>query len=138
MSKKNPKALSCKEVFSNLIGIVARRCRFADAYRIVEASLNSLADDSLQWMKWLRHLSSEDTNSSGQHSCDDPYKLLREMFKADQSDVLEYESAFLQVKSKFCHEVKFEEAQSGFAFLLRKYRRSRKQFINGMLALHSK
>lgn len=136
--QKNPKALSCKEVFSNLIGIVARRCRFADAYRIVEASLNSLADDSLQWMKWLRHLSSEETNSSGQQSCDDPYKLLREIFKADQSDVLEYESAFLRVKSKFCLEVKFEEAQSGFAFLLRKYRRARKQFINGMLALHSK
>lgn len=137
-SQINPKAFSSEEVFSNFIEIVARRCRFADAYKIVEATLNNLADDSLQWMKWLRHLSSGDTNSSSQCGWDDPCKLLREMFKADQLDVLEYETAFLLVKSKFSNEVKFEEAQRGFAFLLRKYRHARKQFINGMLALHSK
>ncbi|GLJ27417.1 hypothetical protein SUGI_0538380 [Cryptomeria japonica] len=85
---------------------------------------------------WLRHLYSGDTNSSSQHGLNDPSEYLKEIFPPDQVKILDYERAFLQVKSEFCNEVKFEEAFKGFQFLLEKYRNARKQFINGMLALH--
>ncbi|XP_057829659.2 uncharacterized protein LOC131040728 isoform X2 [Cryptomeria japonica] len=127
---------SSEEVFSSLVGMVRRRCNFAVAYRHIEINVSHFDYDLFPWMKWLRHLYSGDTNSSSQHGLNDPSEYLKEIFPPDQVKILDYERAFLQVKSEFCNEVKFEEAFKGFQFLLEKYRNARKQFINGMLALH--
>ncbi|KAH9304706.1 hypothetical protein KI387_009110, partial [Taxus chinensis] len=130
------KDFSSEEVFSSLIGIVRRRCNFADAYRIIEVNVTQLGCDSFPWMKWLRHLSPGDSTSSSQYGWNDPSECLKEIFQPGQLQVFHYERVFLQVKSRFSNEVKFDEAFKGFQFLLDKYRHARKQFINGMLALH--
>eukprot|EP01018_Ginkgo_biloba_P006697 Gb_18189 [translate_table: standard] len=127
--------LASEDVFAMLMGIVTRSCSFADAYRVVQVTISSLDCNSWGWMRWLRHLSSEHTNSPC--SLNDAFMLFREMFQPDKPNVVEYERVFFQVKSKFYNEVKFEEAQKHFKRLLKKYRDARKQFINGMLGLHS-
>ena len=48
------------------------------------------------------------------------------------------EAAFLNVKSRFCTEVVFEEVVTSHRMLLQKYRNTRRQYINGMVSLHDK
>lgn len=48
------------------------------------------------------------------------------------------EAAFANLKSQFCKEILFEQGTSSYSLVLEKYKKVRKQYLNGMLSLHCK
>lgn len=46
--------------------------------------------------------------------------------------------AYMNIKSRFCKEIMFEQGTSSYGLVLEKYKKVRKQYLNGMLSLHCK
>lgn len=125
-----------KKTFGYLISRISSESKFFDAVSHLEATLQKNEDpfEHLRWMKYLTH-EGEDIESLSNlciPSADSMYLFELLMQHRDIAEV-----AFVQVRSKFCHEVEFQDVELHYKMLLEKYRKVRKQYANGMLSLHS-
>lgn len=93
----------------------------------------------MNWLHWLRHLSSKDDAAAFPYSLSEPINFFTDRLNkcAATQRLEELEVGFLRAKASFVSHLKFEEACELFRFLLQKYRGIRKRFINGMLALQN-
>ncbi|CAL9176948.1 unnamed protein product [Musa hybrid cultivar] len=125
--------LSQKTTFWNIMNIIRNSSNFMEVYKIV-AVIQESNDDSLQWMRWLRHLPQDGADDAKI----DFSNLLRMWDKlVEFKGNGELKDEFFKTKSKFCTSVVYEDACKMFHMLLERYRRTRRQYMCGMLSLHS-
>lgn len=58
---------------------------------------------------------------------------LSSIFGQDKYNI---EAAFSEVKFRFCNEVKLDDVIESYKMVLERYKRVRKQYMNGMISLH--
>ncbi|OMO77614.1 hypothetical protein COLO4_25058 [Corchorus olitorius] len=120
-----------KTIFSNLIEKISRESRFAEALKSVEVAVQR-NEDPFQRIKWLRFLNQDrepvdwDVPLTGVQDLLSTYVKHRKMA----------ETVFMQVKYKFCSEVSYADVIGNYKILHGKYKKARKQYMNGMLSLH--
>ncbi|KAJ8749737.1 hypothetical protein K2173_012288 [Erythroxylum novogranatense] len=119
-----------RAIFSHLIDKINEQTRFFEMLRRVEMAIER-NEDPFYRISWLQHL-----NVDKEVEIQDWNAKLRNEFPSYAEDKKEIEAAFLQLKTKFCNEVLFEDVISCYKLLLEKYRKARKQYTNGMLSLH--
>lgn len=124
-----------KTIFSHLINTIAIKSSCSDAIEIVASSLGN-NEDPFQKLRWLQNLEDD-------HEIFELKNWMIAPAERENSFVFicnelkeKVEASFMFVKSKFCNEVDFEESEKCYSGLLEKYKKVRKQYINGMLSLH--
>ncbi|KAK4756159.1 hypothetical protein SAY87_006286 [Trapa incisa] len=94
-------------------------------------------DDLFQRLAWIRVFYPEEGTFGG---------LNERKFDVTAEDILalcykdreKSETAFTDLKSRFCKEIEFQQGISGYSLVLEKYKKVRKQYLNGMLSMHCK
>lgn len=126
--------LNQKTIFNELIGKISADSRFLELLNSVEVAIRENIDP-FQQMRWLQLLDWNRETLEG-HYWNLPFTGVEIVFPlyAEHKDMAE--TAFMQVKSKFCSEVSFEDVIERYEMLLVKYKETRKQYMNGMLSLH--
>lgn len=124
-----------RTTFLHLIDKICNECRFSEVLSNIEVAIQK-NKDPFEQVRWLQVLHMEKEARSGfntekSFNIEDLCSLC-----AKHKDKLE--AAFLNVKSRFCSEVVFEDVVTRHMMLLQKYKKTRRQYINGMLSLHDK
>ncbi|KAK7265355.1 hypothetical protein RJT34_32974 [Clitoria ternatea] len=124
-----------RNTFFHLIDKIRTESRFLEVLSSIEVSVQN-NEDPFQQIHWLcvhrmEKGTSNEYNTNKSFMIEDLLSL-----RAQHRDKLE--AAFLNVKSRFCSEVVFEEVVSSHRMLVQKYRKTRKQYIDGMVSLHDK
>ena len=123
---------SQKSYFLHLIDKVLTESRFLEVLNSIEVAIQK-NEDPFQQIRWLWVHLEKGTNNA--YSTNKSSMVEDLLFMCDRhKDKLEV--AFLNVKSRFCSEVVFEDVVTSHTMLLQKYRKTRKQYINGMVSLH--
>lgn len=128
--------LNQKTIFNHMIDQLDKGSKFLEALRIVEVAIEK-NEDPFHRMRWLRLLNQE-TENTQEHEWNIPFVGVQKLFPSYVQHKNMAEAAFVQVKSKFCDEVLFEDVIDNYKMLLEKYKKTRKQYMNGMLSLHCK
>lgn len=123
--------------FAYIIDRINASSSYIEAFRTVETIVQERNDDSLQWMRWLRHLPQRG-NVNEKIDFNNLLGVLDDLIVLYNEHNKKATTEFTQFKSKFCRYVVFEDACKSFGLLLGKYRKTRKQYMKGMLSLHSK
>ncbi|XP_077238409.1 uncharacterized protein LOC143879752 [Tasmannia lanceolata] len=128
--------LNQRATFSYIINRINVGSSFLDAFNTVQATVDEKDDDDLfQWMRWLRNLTLEgDMNE--EMDLDNPVKAFKDLVLLYNGRVEEAETDFVQIKFEFCRDVIFEDVCRSYEVLQKKYKKTRKQYMNGMLSLH--
>ncbi|XP_047307810.1 uncharacterized protein LOC124911377 [Impatiens glandulifera] len=113
-----------REIFRELIKQVEAESNFLYIVKHMSSSLEK-NEDPLQQLRWLRNL--EDDSAEKHVSLANEHIILCNRYKDEAG------AAFCQVKSRFCSEVVFDEARPYYIQLLKKYRKTREKYMNGML-----
>lgn len=121
-----------KNIFCHVIDKIHTESRFLEVLRTLEVA-NQKNIDPYQQIRWLRHLEKDTVGVHNYPSC-----MIEDMLSLCVQHKNEVEAAFLDVKSRFCSEVVFEVVLISYRVLLQKYRKTRKQYSNGMISLHDK
>ncbi|GMI83027.1 hypothetical protein HRI_001972000 [Hibiscus trionum] len=127
-----------RTTFSILIDKISSETRFSEALKSVEVSIER-NEDPFQRIRWLRHLNQERENVEGHDcwDCDVGSTGIKDMFPVYVEDKEMAESVFMDLKSKFCSEASYDDVTSNYMRLHEKYKEVRKQYMKGMLSLHS-
>ncbi|XVF29794.1 hypothetical protein REPUB_Repub16aG0001800 [Reevesia pubescens] len=121
-----------KTIFSNLIDKLRRESRFLEALKSMEGAIQR-KEDPFRRIRWLQTLNQERQSVEGEvHDWG-----FEEIFPLYVKYKEMAESAFMEVKSKFCSEVSYEDVSAEYKILHEKYKKARKRYMNGMLSLHS-
>ncbi|KAH6828619.1 hypothetical protein C2S53_006617 [Perilla frutescens var. hirtella] len=125
-----------RKTFGYLISRITSESKFSDAVSHLEATLNK-NEDPFEHLRWMKYFIVEEEEKE---------RLLNLSISSEDSRYMSglliqhrdiAEAAFMQVRSKFSHEVEFQHVELHYKMLLEKYRKVRKQYTNGMLSLHS-
>ncbi|XP_050219040.1 uncharacterized protein LOC126669577 [Mercurialis annua] len=122
-----------KTTFHYLIDKINTESRFSEVLSIMEMAIEK--KDLRQRMSWIQLLNKQN-EATGEH---DLYTTSVEVEKllpvfVQQQDRVK--AAFMQMKTKFCAEVLFDDVIGSYIMLFEKYKKARKQYLNGMLSLH--
>ncbi|KAI4335325.1 hypothetical protein L6164_013980 [Bauhinia variegata] len=126
---------SQRNIFCHIIDKIHTESRFLEVLNSIEVAVQK-NEDPFQQIRWLWLLNLKKEISRG---CDPNQPFLIEdlpSYCAQHKDKVE--AAFLDMKSRFCSEVVFGDVIASYGTLLEKYRKTRKQYINGMISLHDK
>ncbi|GLU10401.1 hypothetical protein SLE2022_272100 [Rubroshorea leprosula] len=126
--------LNQRSTFRNLIGKISSKASFSEAIQSVEAAIQK-NEDPFQRISWLQFLSKESETVEESH-WDAPFMAAQKMFPPYVEHREKAESEFMHIKSKFCSEVQYKDVSGGYMVLHEKYKKVRKQYMNGMLSLH--
>ncbi|KAJ6819030.1 uncharacterized protein M6B38_405035 [Iris pallida] len=135
LSSDDSLSLKNRATFSYIIKYIDANCSFAEAFKSIKTAVQGKSDESLQWMRWLQHLPQE-----GDREKVDFNNLLgasEELAIFCSDNFEEATSEFSTIKFRFCRDTVFDDACQCFQLLLDKYRKVRRQYMNGMLSLHS-
>ncbi|KAF5186262.1 Lysine-specific demethylase no66 [Thalictrum thalictroides] len=127
---------SQRDTFRYVISKIDREVRFLETFKNVEVAVREKKEDMFQRMRWIRHLYPENSMKEG-FDWDNPFSEFHKIYLFFDEHREYAENVFMQIKSRFCREVMFEDACKSFGILLEKYKRVRTQYMNGMLNLHS-
>uniref|UniRef100_A0A2N9EV40 Bifunctional lysine-specific demethylase and histidyl-hydroxylase n=1 Tax=Fagus sylvatica TaxID=28930 RepID=A0A2N9EV40_FAGSY len=125
--------LDQKTIFSHLIDKINTESRFSEALRIIEVAIRK-NEDPFQQIRWLRLLNAEGETAEG-HDWNFSFMEAAKLFPLCVKHKDKAEEAFMNVKSRFCDEVLFGDVVDRYKLLLDKYRKARKQYMNGMISL---
>lgn len=126
--------LNQRSIFENLIAKVGSKSSFSDAISSVEGAIER-NDDPFQRMRWIQFLC-EERGVAEEHYWDAPFMTVQKMFPLFVEHKELAEGEFTRILSEFCREVQIEDVFGGYMRLLEKYKKVRKQYMNGMLSLH--
>ncbi|XP_073272742.1 uncharacterized protein [Primulina huaijiensis] len=123
-----------RTIFDFLVNRISNESKFSDILKHIEAALKE-NEDPLGHLRWMRHLAVEEEIEKSSNlsilSVDSMYLL-----DLSSQHWRVAEEVFMQVMSKFCKEVEFNDIEVRYKMLLQKYREVRKQYTHGMLSLH--
>ena len=126
--------LNQKTIFSNLIDKIYCDSGFLEALRLVKAVIQK---KPFQLMRWLQLLNWE--GEMIEEQCGDiPSVGFENSCSIFNQHKDKAKVAFMHIKSKFCCEVVFEHVIDSYGMVLEKYKKTRKQYMNGMLSQHCK
>ncbi|KAJ4830785.1 hypothetical protein Tsubulata_031165 [Turnera subulata] len=126
--------LEQKSIFSHVISQINKKSEFSEVFRSAEVAF-AKDEDPFRRMGWLQFLN-RDKEVLNEHDCNMPFRGVRDLWALYSQHKDKAELAFMQVKSKFCDEVSFEDVIDSYRILLEKYKKTRGQYMNGMLSLH--
>ncbi|XP_010927052.2 uncharacterized protein [Elaeis guineensis] len=129
--------LSQRATFGYIINRIHASSNYIEAFRIIETVVQERNDDSLQWMRWLQHLP-QHGDVDEKLDFNNLLGVLDDLIVLYNEDNKKAMVEFAHFKSKFCRYVIFEDACKSFVILLEKYRKTRKQYMQGMWSLHCK
>ncbi|TKY54501.1 hypothetical protein E2542_SST18909 [Spatholobus suberectus] len=124
-----------RNTFFFLIDKIRTESRFKEVLNSIEVAIQK-NEDPFQQIRWLWVLGMEEETSS-EYNTNKSF-MIEDLLSMCAQNKDKLEAAFLNVKSRFCSEVVFEEVVTSHRMLLQKYRNTRKQYINGMVSLHDK
>ncbi|KAK8966021.1 hypothetical protein KSP40_PGU012385 [Platanthera guangdongensis] len=127
-------AFNLRSSFDYIIKIINDFSQFSETFARIVTTVLENNEDYLLWMRWLRHLPQEE---DWKIDYDNPLELFKDLVLSNRIGIEELSLEFSQVKSEFCESVVFEDACDEFMVLLEKYRKTRKQYMKGMLSLHT-
>lgn len=124
-----------RKAFFHLIDKIRNECKISEVLSNVEVAIQK-NKDPFEQIRWLQVLHMENEaksrfNTEKSLNIED----LRSLCATHKNKL---EAAFLSVKSRFCSEVVFEDVVTSHRMLLLKYKKTRRQYINGMISLHNK
>lgn len=125
-----------RTIFSHITDKICSESGMLEALGVVEVAIHR-NEDPFQRLRWL-HLLNWDAEMIEEHGGDFllvGFEKLSSLFNQHRGKA---EVAFMHMKSKFCCEVEFEDVIDSYRMVLEKYRKTRKQYMNGMLSLHCK
>ncbi|KAF4393896.1 hypothetical protein F8388_018387 [Cannabis sativa] len=120
------------EIFYCLVDKIDTGSKFSEALSKVEDALKK-NEDPFQRIRWLQILG--DKTNEGL-DCYMPFREIMNSFPLLAQDIYEIECVFMQIKSRFCSQIIFEDVKQSYKKLLEKYKKVRKQYKNGMISLH--
>ncbi|WCJ42182.1 Bifunctional lysine-specific demethylase and histidyl-hydroxylase NO66 [Euphorbia peplus] len=123
-----------KTVFHYLINKINTKSSFLETLRILEVAIQK-KEDLLLRLKWLELLN-EDREVKRGNDLNIPFTGIESLFPVYLEHKDHAEAAFMQIKTKFCNDVSFEDTISTYKMLFEKYKKARKHYLNGMLSLH--
>lgn len=126
--------LKQKVTFDQIINMFNASSYLSETLELIVTAVKENDEDCLQWMRWLRHLCHERLEKV---NFDEPLELFKEFVLLNYRPFKDVMAEFCQVKSEFCRSVVFEDACDELKVLLHKYRKTRKQYMMGMLSLHT-
>ncbi|KAJ7955871.1 Lysine-specific demethylase NO66 [Quillaja saponaria] len=129
-------ALNQRNIFAHVIDKIYTDSKLPEVVGSLELSIQK-NEDPFQRIRWLQLLHLEKETTRG---CDwgEPFVGVENLLSLSAEHKDEVEVAFLQVKSRFCSEVVFGDIILSYKMFLEKYRKTRRQYMNGMVALHHK
>lgn len=127
--------LNQRAIFSSVIDRINSASSMLEAVRTVEMA-SQKDEDPFQRMTWLKFLDWETETTEGRDWIL-PFTKSDNLLTIFSQHKDMAEVAFMQVKNKFCNEILYEGAIRSYKRLLERYKRLRKQYMNGMLSLHS-
>ncbi|XP_020582631.1 uncharacterized protein LOC110026146 [Phalaenopsis equestris] len=123
-----------KATFHHIINTINVSSIFWETFNLIVTAVRENNEDYLQWMRWLRHLCPQNLDFKNS-IFDKPLELFKEFVLLNCRPLEEVMDEFSQVKSDFCTFVVFEDACDELSVLLQKYRKTRQQYMKGMLSL---
>lgn len=126
--------LNQQTIFCHLIAKINTESRFSEALSNVEAALQK-KEDPFQRFRWLWTFN-QGGSTCGRHDLNMHFTGIMNLFPLSDQDKCEVECSFMQIKSRFCCDIIFDDVKQSFKILLEKYRKVRKQYMNGMISLH--
>lgn len=130
----HPLDMNQRATFSYIMNKIDTGSSFLEAFKIIEAAVHGRNDESLQWMRWLRHLPREGAVDET-IDYNNPWKVFENLVLLYNGHTEEAHATFAHIKSQFCEGVIFEDVCNVFDTVLKKYKKTRKQYMNGMLSL---
>uniref|UniRef100_A0A2P2MXR0 Bifunctional lysine-specific demethylase and histidyl-hydroxylase n=1 Tax=Rhizophora mucronata TaxID=61149 RepID=A0A2P2MXR0_RHIMU len=124
--------LSQLNMFTHLIEKISRESRFLEMLEKMESAIER-KENPFPRMRWLQHLYPERVTFK-EHDWNMAFMEVQNLLPEDKEKA---EATFIQIKTRFCSKVVFEDVIDTYKLLLEKYKKSRKQYMNGMLSLHS-
>lgn len=122
-----------RNTFFYLIDKIHTESSFLEVLSNIEVAIQK-NEDPFQQIRWLWVL---ETETSSGYNTNESF-MFEDVFSLCARHKDRLEAAFLNVKSRFCSEVVFEDVVTSHRMLLQKYRKTRRQYINGMVSLHDK
>nr|CAD1826073.1 unnamed protein product [Ananas comosus var. bracteatus] len=126
---------SQKATFLYVIEKINVNCSFIKAFKCIELVVQDRNDSTLQWMRWLQHLP-QDGVEDDEIDFNNLLGVLEDLFALYSNCIKEAIVEFDLFKFRFCRDVVYEEACESFNVLLEKYKKTRNQYMKGMLSLH--
>lgn len=126
--------LNQRVIFSQLIDKTNTESHFLEVFTSIELAIHK-NKDPFQRIRWLGSLNLEE-ESSPNHDQFMPLMGMKNLLSLCIQHKEKVEAAFQQLRSRFSSEVIFEDAIESYKILLEKYRKARKQYMNGMVSLH--
>lgn len=123
-----------RKTFFDLIDKIRNECKFSEVLSNVEVAIQK-NKDPFEQIRWLWVLSMENEANNGYT---DRSFIIEDLCSLCAKHKDKLEAAFLKVKSRFCSEVVFDDIVTSNRILLQKYKKTRRQYINGMISLHDK
>ncbi|XP_078439397.1 uncharacterized protein LOC144709663 isoform X2 [Wolffia australiana] len=121
---------SQRSIFCSVLASIEAQSVFEEAREKAEMAVNGTDDRLFQRLRWLRHLPTEGVDF------EDPLEVVKEILLVTHDEVEALEAEFTETKNQFCRSADFEDAMRIFEILQKRYRKVRRQYMNGMLALH--
>ncbi|CAI8611071.1 unnamed protein product [Vicia faba] len=120
--------------FLDLIDKIRNECKFSEVLSNIEVAIQKNKDpfDQIQWL-WVLSMEKEANNGYMDRSF-----IIEDLRSLCAKHKDKLEAAFLKVKSRFCSEVVFDDIVTSHRMLLQKYKKTRRQYVNGMISLHDK
>lgn len=128
--------LNQSTIFSYLIDNINKKSRFLEVLKSIEVAIQK-NEDPFQRIRWLGLLNLEGETYE-RHDWNFPLMEVDHLFRLCAQHKDKVEAAFMHVKSRFCSEVLFGCVLDSYKMLLEKYRKTRRQYMNGMTSLHYK
>lgn len=127
--------LNQKTIFGYIIDKIYSESGFLEALGALEVAIQK-NEDPFHWLRWLQLLNWEaEMYKNDENFPSAGFENLSSLFNQHKDKA---ENAFMQTKSKFCSEVVFEDVIYIYEKVLEKYKKARKQYMDGMLSLHCK
>ncbi|XP_023515380.1 uncharacterized protein LOC111779552 [Cucurbita pepo subsp. pepo] len=125
-----------KTIFSRLIDKISRESNFLEVLAGIKISVEK-DEDPFHRMRWLRLLNVDGKESVKEDQWTMPSIGIRDLLSTCATHREKVETTFVEVKSRFCREVRFENAAECYKKLLERFRNVRSQYTIGMISLHS-
>lgn len=127
--------LNQKTTFSRLIDKISRESKFLEVVAGIKISVEK-DEDPFHRMRWLRLFNVDGKESGKEDKWTMPTSGIGDLLSTCVNHREKIETTFLEVKSRFCSEVRFENAVECYKKLLERFRKVRSQYTTGMISLH--
>ncbi|GMH13598.1 hypothetical protein Nepgr_015439 [Nepenthes gracilis] len=121
-----------RAIFNSLINKIYELSSFTDALETIQIAIQR-CEDPFCWMGWLSVLIDKEMSV---HYWKFPSEGIDKLLPLIDQHRDSAEAAFVHVKSKFCREALFDDVKECYKKLHDMYKKTRNQYMNGMLSLH--